>query len=294
MKGSDSRPRHPTARIARIADALMLGARRLRLALPREPARASRACELPRVRSAASLSRIVLASPIRVISDSCSPDSPALICLTSIQSIPPEIQNIAIFKIGNASCVTGSDALMCEHHVYGVAISTTATRSRVADSLGRRAERRGAKAGTVTSRSASPAGAAGIASSVSCHAQGGKGRSFAAYGRARRRAGAKLAAGLRARDVPARSLLDPERPRTHDRRGRKCAGSGLRAQVDGRALGARREPGVSPRRPRARRSLPRPRAADASRGSERDCVRPSQRARSKTARPPKRRPRESR
>ena len=144
--------------------------------------------------------------------------------------------------------------------------------------MGRRAARRRAEAGAVASRSASTKGAAGIAASVSRHAEGDEGRTPAPDREARGRAGAKLAGGLRARPVPARSLLDPERSRPHDRRGRERMGSGLRAQGDRRALRARREPRVSPRWTRARRSLPRPRAADAARGPECHCVCAAQRA----------------
>jgi len=189
------------------------------------------------------------------------------------------ITNIAQFKISRVSCaLTASDTSQCETRGCGVAISTASTRARVAVVLGRRAGRRGAKAWAFSTRSAPAEGAACGTASMPRHAEGGEGRSPAPDREARGGTGAKLARGLRARTVSSGSLLHSERPRAHDRRGGERAGSGLWPQGDRRALCARREPGISPRRPRACRSLPRPRSAHAARGPERDCVCFAQRA----------------
>ena len=188
------------------------------------------------------------------------------------------ISNIAKIKIARADSVTGFDTRVCECRRYGIPISTASARSRVAVELGWCAVRSGAEAWSVAARSASTARAARIASSVSRHVEGREGRSSAPNSEARGRAGEKLAGGLWAREVPARSLRHPERPRPHDRRGWECVGSSVRAQGDCCALCARRQSRVSPRRPRALRSLPRPRAADPARGPECDCVCIAQRA----------------
>ena len=179
---------------------------------------------------------------------------------------------------------------MCHFHRNGIAISTAATGSRDEVEMGWCAGRRRTQAGGGASGSASAAGAARVAASVPRNAEGREGRSVAPLGKARWRVGAKLAGGLRAPEVPARSLLHPGRPRPPDRRGRECAGPGLWAQGDRRALRARRESGVPPRRPRTSGSLPRTRTAHTTRGPERDCLRsferpsPSRQARTHAAR----------
>ena len=80
-------------------------------------------------------------------------------------------RNIARIKIASANGVTGSDTTMCESHVQGLANATAATESLDATEVGRCAGGRGSEAGGCASRSASVAGAAGVASSVSRHAE---------------------------------------------------------------------------------------------------------------------------
>ena len=113
-------------------------------------------------------------------------------------------------------------------------------------------------------------GASRIAASVSCYAEGGEGCSLAPVCEANRGAGAKLAGVLRAVSISSRSLLDPTRPRAHDCRSGKRAGSRVWAEVDRRAFCAWRQPRLSSRRPCARRSLPHSYPADSARGAKRD------------------------
>ncbi len=74
---------------------------------------------------------------------------------------------------------------------------------------------------------------------------------------------------LRAGELPRQSLLDPERPRAHDRRGRREAGPWKRDEVDLGAAGVCGESHLFARGTGTRRALPRARVEDAPRGPQR-------------------------
>ena len=149
--------------------------------------------------------------------------------------------------------------------------------SEAAGPLGRAPPRRGAQAGADSEGSASPAAAARNAVSVSRHTEGATGAALAADAASRPRARAQLRRGARARTLPRRALLDPERSRPPDRGGARLRAPGLGHEVDRCAVRASREPGVRTPRPRARRPLPPPHPPDAARGEERAGLCPPQR-----------------
>ncbi len=162
----------------------------------------------------------------------------------------------------------------CDH---GNTKHATHPRSPFPLSLGWTASRCRPKAGGEAARSASASSAAGRAPSVSRHAARSTRYPIAPDRPPREGSGGELPSSLRAKAVPARSVLDPSKPRSPDRRSSKRHRSRARHEVTRVAARPSGKPGLRPSRRGSLRPLPRSRPSYAARGKERAGVRPAQR-----------------
>ena len=112
--------------------------------------------------------------------------------------------------------------------------------------------------------------------SVPRDAEGAPRVAVAANGDACARARTQLRCGVRARALPARAVLDPERSPARDRRGDESAGPRQRDEIHRITARASRDPDLRTPRLRACRPLPRACAPLAARGEECAGLRPSQ------------------
>ena len=126
----------------------------------------------------------------------------------------------------------------------------------------------GAQGTAARHRPSRPAGPSAHRESGACDDSGTQGRTLASVASVHPRVPSVSGRRVRAWSLQGRALLATARPRAHDRRGLGEEGARVRDEIDLGAAGAGGESGVSTIRSRSRRSLSRPRAADASRSAE--------------------------